>query len=38
MMLAREGRVHLAEAAFQFLRTRAEMDLAGYGEVDIFSH
>lgn len=38
MMLAREGRVHLAEAAFQFLRTRAEMDLAGYGEMDIFSH
>lgn len=38
MMLEREGRTHLAEAAFQFLPTRCEMDLAGYGEMDIFSH
>jgi len=38
MMLAREGRTHIAEAAFAFLPTRCEMDLAGYGEMDIFSH
>ena len=37
-MLAREGRTHIAEAAFAFLPTRCEMDLAGYGEMDIFSH
>ncbi|MBL4788147.1 MAG: ribonuclease D [Kordiimonadaceae bacterium] len=38
MMLEREGRTHIAEAAFAFLPTRCEMDLAGYGEMDIFSH
>ncbi|MEX0297718.1 MAG: ribonuclease D [Kordiimonas sp.] len=38
MMLAREGRTHMAEAAYQFLAVRADMDLAGYGEMDIFSH
>jgi len=38
MMLTREGRTHLAEAAFQFLPTRCEMDLAGYSYMDIFSH
>jgi len=38
MMLAREGRTHMAEAAFQFLPMRCEMDLAGYGDMDIFSH
>jgi len=38
MMLAREGRTHLAEAAFNFLPTRCDLDLAGYGEMDIFSH
>ena len=37
-MLIREGRTHLAEAAFAFLPTRCDMDLAGYGEIDIFSH
>lgn len=37
-MLAREDRTHLAEAAFAFLPTRCEMDLAGYEEMDIFSH
>ena len=38
MMLAREGRTHLAEAAFAFLPTRCDMDLMGYGDMDIFSH
>ncbi len=37
-MLEREGRTHLAEAAFKFLPVRAEMDLAGFGDTDIFSH
>lgn len=37
-MLAREGRTHLAEACFGFLSTRAELDLAGWAENDIFSH
>ena len=37
-MLEREGRGPFAEAAFAFLGTRAELDLAGFGEVDIFSH
>jgi ribonuclease D len=37
-MLQREGRTHLAEAAFGFLPTRAALDLAGWAEQDIFSH
>ena len=37
-MLHREGRMHLAEAAFRFLPVRAELDLAGWAEEDIFSH
>ncbi|MFN7180957.1 ribonuclease D [Hyphomonas sp.] len=37
-MLAREGRLGLAEACFAFLPTRAELDLAGWGEEDIFAH
>ena len=38
MMLAREGRAATAAAAFAFLATRADMDLAGFGDMDIFSH
>lgn len=37
-MLAREGRAHLAKAAFEFLPVRAELDLAGWPEMDIFAH
>jgi ribonuclease D len=37
-MLAREGRTAYAEACFQFLATRARLDLAGFEELDIFSH
>ncbi len=37
-MLAREGRVDAAKAAFAFLPMRADMDLAGFGAMDIFSH
>ena len=36
--LAREGRSDLAQAAFDFLPTRAKLDLAGWPEVDIFAH
>ncbi|TNE64488.1 MAG: ribonuclease D [Alphaproteobacteria bacterium] len=38
MMLAREGRTHMADAAFNFLATRAELDLAGFEPMDIFAH
>ena len=37
-MLAREGRTALAKACFDFLPVRAELDLAGWGETDIFAH
>jgi len=36
-MLEREGRRHLAQACFDFLPTRACLDLAGF-EDDIFAH
>ncbi len=36
--LAREGRTDLARAAFEFLPTRARLDLAGWPDVDIFAH
>jgi ribonuclease D len=36
--LAREGRMHLAQACFDFLPVRAELDLAGWAEADIFAH
>ena len=36
--LAREGRTELAQACFDFLPTRAALDLAGWPEVDIFAH
>ena len=37
-MLVREGRMELAQACFAFLRARAELDLAGWGDGDIFAH
>lgn len=36
--LAREGRAEMAQACFDFLPTRAKLDLAGWPEVDIFAH
>ena len=36
--LAREGRTELAQACFDFLPTRARLDLAGWPDVDIFAH
>ncbi len=38
IMLAREGRTDIAQACFEFLPTRATLDLAGWPEIDIFSH
>ncbi|KDA02114.1 ribonuclease D [Hyphomonas oceanitis] len=37
-MLIREGRLELAQSCFNFLPTRAALDLAGWGEQDIFAH
>lgn len=37
-MLAREGRTELAQACFDFLPARAQLDIAGWPETDIFSH
>ena len=36
--LAREGRTELAQSCFDFLPTRAALDLAGWPEIDIFAH
>jgi ribonuclease D len=36
--LAREQRTELAQACFDFLPTRARLDLAGWADKDMFSH
>jgi ribonuclease D len=36
--LSREGRTELAQNCFDFLPTRARLDLAGWPETDIFAH
>jgi ribonuclease D len=36
--LRREGRLELAESCFRFLPVRAELDLLGWEEEDIFAH
>ena len=38
MMLAREGRMEIAQACFDFLPRRAALDLLGWNDQDIFSH
>lgn len=38
LRLHREGRMALAQSCFDFLPARAELDLAGWPEVDIFAH
>jgi ribonuclease D len=38
VMLARENRTELARACFQFLPARAQLDLAGWADSDIFAH
>ncbi|MCK2053879.1 ribonuclease H-like domain-containing protein [Methylobacterium sp. 37f] len=37
-MLEREGRTEIARSCFDFLPTRARLDLAGWAEADIFAH
>jgi ribonuclease D len=37
-MLAREGRLEVAQACFDFLPTRARLDLGGFEADDIFAH
>ena len=36
--LEREGRTEMAQACFDFLPTRARLDVAGWADHDIFSH
>ncbi len=36
--LEREGRLELAQACYDFLPTRARLDIAGWADSDIFSH
>lgn len=38
MRLVRDGRKALAEECFRFLPTRAQLDLLGWEETDIFAH
>ena len=38
VMLAREGRLGLAQACFEFLPARARLDLEGWATEDIFAH
>ena len=37
-MLEREGRTRIAKACFEFLPVRANMDLGGFDDLDIFHH
>ncbi len=37
-MLAREGRLELSRACFDFLPWRSKLDLAGWEDVDVFAH
>jgi len=37
-IIKREGKQHLAKACFKFLSTRAEFDLLGWQDKDIFQH
>ena len=37
-MLEREGRMEIAQTCFDFLPTRAQLDLMGWPDTDIFAH
>ncbi len=37
-LLAREGRTEIAQACYDFLPTRAILDIEGWPEIDIFAH
>ena len=38
IMLKREGRLELAQQCFDFLPVRADLDLSGWNNIDIFEH
>lgn len=38
ILLVRENRLEIAKAAYTFLPTRAQLDLLGYADPDLFSH
>jgi ribonuclease D len=38
VLLARENRTEVARQCFDFLPTRAELDLMGWPDTDIFAH
>lgn len=38
ILLAREGRTEIAQSCFDFLPTRAKLDLAGWPDIDVFAH
>jgi ribonuclease D len=38
LMLEREGRAAYAQACFDFLPMRAQLDLAGWEDIDVFAH
>ncbi len=38
VMLEREGRAEIAQSCFDFLPTRAQLDLVGWPDTDIFAH
>jgi ribonuclease D len=38
LRLEREGRMALAQSCFDFLPTRARLDIAGWPDIDIFAH
>ena len=38
VMLARQERTAYAQACFDFLPVRAQLDLAGFDDIDVFSH
>jgi ribonuclease D len=38
LMLKREGRMEIAQSCYDFLPTRAKLDLEGWPDADIFAH
>jgi ribonuclease D len=37
-LLTREGRMDIAQECFSFLNTRADLDIIGWNDIDIFAH
>ncbi len=37
-LLTREGRMDVAQECFNFLNTRADLDIIGWNDIDIFAH